>query len=69
MPIPFAEVLDYLESHEWRLCRIHPPHRVFYQNGDLRSGLPILVAVEDRQVDKGHFEEIKRIVEEQQQQA
>ena len=61
--VPFVQVLQYLESHDWVLFRINPPYRVFYQHGDPRSGLPILVEVADGSVDDDVFERIRGIVE------
>ena len=62
--VPFAQVLEYLERHDWVLYRIHKPYRVFYKHGTPATGLPILVEVNaGGTVDEEHFEKIRRIVE------
>jgi hypothetical protein len=61
--ISFSKVLGLLESHGWFLHRIHPPYRVFYKNGDVGTGLPILVEVHDHEVDEDYVAEIIRSVQ------
>jgi hypothetical protein len=61
--IPFADVLKRLESGGWRLERIWKPYRVFAKAGHL----PILVRVEDRDVDADDFTKIMEILEREEQ--
>lgn len=59
----FAQVLDYLESHDWVLYRIDEPYRVFYHYGSPATGLPILVEVHNKMVDEDHFANLRQVVE------
>jgi len=59
--VPFSEVLEWLERHNWRFFRIDPPYRVFYKHGKA-TDLPILVEVHDRLVDGRDFDRYKAFV-------
>lgn len=61
--IPYVRVHELLESYGWMLKSIHSDRRVFYLNGDPRTGLPIIVRVQDKSVDEDDFEKIKAILE------
>jgi hypothetical protein len=55
--VPFGEVREYLESRGWRLQRIWKPYRIFLRG---EAELPLMVEVEEGEVDRRAFEEIKK---------
>jgi len=63
--VPFAKVIDFLESHGWTLIRIWNPYRVFGKPGHL----PILVRVEGKTVDVDDYTRVQEIVRREAEQA
>ncbi len=55
--IPFASVVELLESYGWQLSRVWSPYRVFTKPGS--TELPILVEVHNRMVKGSDVERIK----------
>ena len=58
--ISFADVLELLEAHGWKLQRISQPYRVFVHADE---PLPLLIPVYDKKVPIAYLTKIQRILE------
>ena len=59
--VPFADLMDMLESSGWQLASIWPPYRIFTRAGS--GELPILVEVTDGFVSLGDVERVWRTLQ------
>ena len=53
--VPFAEVLELVESRGWRLQKIWEPYRVFMKEGEL----PFLIPVHGQKVSSEYVNKIE----------
>jgi len=58
--INFEEILEFFESHGWKLQKIYEPYRVFVKQGEL----PWLIPVHDKKVDSEYVKKFKNFLEE-----
>ncbi len=60
MPVPFKTVLELFELHHWRLVRIQPPYRIFWDEPYGPHELPWLVEVDENlEVNDATFRKIQ----------
>ena len=58
--VDFEELLEFFESHGWKLQKIYEPYRVFVKKGEL----PWLIPVHDKKVDAEYVKKFKEFLEE-----
>jgi len=58
--VDFEEVLEFFETHGWKLQKIYEPYRVFVKKGEL----PWLIPVRNGRVDAEYVKKFKEFLEE-----
>lgn len=57
--VNFEEILEFFESHGWKLQKIYEPYRVFVKQGEL----PWLIPVHGKKVDAEYVKKFKEFLE------